>query len=244
MPVILHKFKSRDFYLLLSLLLLGSLLSACKASSATDTKSGDGAKSVTQSQAVAAHSPHPEDDHRPLIVALGDSLTAGYGLPSEQGWTALLQQRLDEKHLSWRVVNKGVSGDTSRGGLSRVSDAMQGDVKIMIVTLGGNDLLRGLEPEKLKQNLAEIIETAQARKVRIILGGMEAPPNLGDDYTSGIRNVYRELAKEYKVSLIPFFLAGVAGIADLNQPDGIHPNQRGQEIVLENVWQTLEPLLQ
>lgn len=174
---------------------------------------------------------------------LGDSLTAGYGLDAAMAWPALLQQRLDEKGLRYRVVNKGISGDTSAGGLRRIEDALQGDVKLMVLELGGNDLLRGLSVADLKKNLSQMIEIAQRRKITVILAGMEAPPNYGADFTHDFRNVYRDLAKQYKVILIPFFLEGVGGIESLNQPDGIHPNEKGAVIVMENVWHVLEPVL-
>ncbi|HWQ35301.1 MAG TPA: arylesterase [Blastocatellia bacterium] len=244
MPVNDRKFKSRIFHALLPLLFLVALMNGCqdsKAVSDASSQSGYGAATPTQT-ATTASSPATADN-RPLIVALGDSLTAGYGLETAQAWTTLLQQRLDERGFNYRVVNKGVSGDTSKGGLSRIEDALSGDVRVLILELGGNDGLRGLPPAELKKNLSNIIEAAQRRGIRVILAGMEAPPNFGDDYTSEFRNVYRELAQQFHLSLIPFFLQGVGGIAELNLPDGIHPNEKGSRIVLENVWKALEPVL-
>lgn len=244
MPVNSRKFKSRFFHVL-PLLFFTVLMNGCQDSKAVGSKassqSGYGAANLTPTPA-AVTSPAAEDN-RPLIVALGDSLTAGYGLETAQAWTALLQKRLDERRFNYRVVNKGVSGDTSKGGLSRIEDALRGDVKVLILELGGNDGLRGLPPAELKKNLSEIIEAAQQRNIRVILAGMEAPPNFGDDYTSEFRSVYRDLAQQYRLALIPFFLQGVGGIADLNLPDGIHPNEKGSQIVLENVWKALEPVL-
>lgn len=192
---------------------------------------------------AAAPAPAPaKTDSRPKIVVLGDSLTAGLGLPIEQAYPTLLQQRLNQEGLSYEVVNAGVSGDTSAGGLARLDWALQGDVRILLVALGGNDGLRGLPPEVLKRNLAEIIERAQARKIRVVLAGMEAPPNYGQDYIVSFHTVYPALAKQYQVPLVPFLLQNVAGVAQLNQPDGIHPTAAGARIVADNVWPVLKPL--
>jgi acyl-CoA thioesterase I len=180
---------------------------------------------------------------RPRIVMLGDSLTAGLGLPVEQSYPTLLQQRLDSEGSGYEVVNAGVSGDTSAGGLSRLDWALQGDVRILVVALGGNDGLRGLPPEALERNLGEIIERAQARGVRVILAGMEAPPNYGRDYIVSFHKVYTALAQRYHVPLVPFLLQNVAGVADLNQPDGIHPTAAGARIVADNVWSVLKPIV-
>jgi len=178
----------------------------------------------------------------PRIVILGDSLTAGLGLPVDQAYPSLLQQRLKSEGLDYEVVNAGVSGDTSAGGLSRLDWALQGDVRILVVALGGNDGLRGLPPEALKRNLSEIIERAQARHVQVILAGMEAPPNYGRDYTVSFHRVYPALAEQYRIPLVPFLLWNVAGIDQLNQPDGIHPTAAGARIVADNVWRVLKPL--
>jgi acyl-CoA thioesterase-1 len=179
---------------------------------------------------------------RPRIVVLGDSLTAGLGLPGDQSYPTLLQSRLSEEGLDYEIVNGGVSGDTSAGGLSRLEWALQGDVRILIVALGGNDGLRGLPPEALQKNLADIIERAQARHVKVILAGMEAPPNYGRDYIVSFHKVYPALAKQYDVALIPFLLQDVAGSQTLNQPDGIHPTAAGARIVADNVWRVLKPI--
>lgn len=180
---------------------------------------------------------------RPRIVVLGDSLTAGLGLAKEQSVPSLLQQRLDEEGLDYEVVNAGVSGDTSAGGLSRLEWSLDGDVRILVIELGGNDGLRGLPPSAMKRNLAEIITRAKARGIRVLLTGMEAQPNFGSAYTSEFRAVFRDLAEEHDVELMPFFLDGVAGIPALNQRDQIHPNPEGARIIERNLWRTLEPLL-
>lgn len=182
------------------------------------------------------------DTGRARIVILGDSLTAGLGLPADQAYPALLQARLNEQGLDYDIVNGGVSGDTSAGGLSRLEWALQGDVRILVVALGGNDGLRGLPPEALKKNLSDIIERAQARHIRVILAGMEAPPNYGRDYIVSFHKVYPALASQYNVALVPFLLQDVAGSETLNQPDGIHPTAAGARIVADNVWRVLEPI--
>jgi acyl-CoA thioesterase I len=180
----------------------------------------------------------------PRIVILGDSLTAGLGLPVEQSYPSLLQQRLKEAKLPYEIVNAGVSGDTSAGGLSRLDWALDGDVRILIVALGGNDGLRGLPPEQLKRNLAQIIERAQGRGIRVVLAGMEAPPNYGREYIVAFHQVYPALATQYHVALVPFLLQGVAGSETLNQPDGIHPTASGARMVADNVWAVLQPILE
>jgi acyl-CoA thioesterase I len=180
---------------------------------------------------------------RPRIVALGDSLTAGLGLEPTQAYPALLQKRLDAAGLSYEVVNAGVSGDTSAGGLRRIDWTLDGDVKVLIVALGGNDALRGLPVEQLEQNLTAIVERADARKIKVILAGMEAPPNYGAAYTAAFRQAYRDVAAEHGAVLIPFLLEGVAGLPEMNQGDGIHPTAAGAEKLAETVWSALRPIV-
>ena len=183
------------------------------------------------------------DDDRPKIVCLGDSLTAGLGLVETQSFPSLLQQKVDEDGYSYEVVNAGVSGDTSAGGLRRLDWALQENVRVLILALGANDGLRGLSVAEMKENLSKIIETAQQRNVSVILAGMEAPPNYGAEYAAAFRQAYREIALRYRVLFIPFLLDKVAGVASLNQADGIHPNPEGAVIVADNVWAVLKPLL-
>jgi acyl-CoA thioesterase-1 len=173
---------------------------------------------------------------------LGDSLTAGLGLAPDQAYPALLQARLNGAGLDYEVVNAGVSGDTSAGGLERLEWALQGNVKILIVALGGNDALRGLPADALTANLSQIIERARARQIRVILAGMEAPPNYGRDYIVSFHKVYPALAEKYQVAFVPFLLQNVAGLAEMNQADGIHPTPAGARIVADNVWAVLKPL--
>jgi acyl-CoA thioesterase I len=190
----------------------------------------------------AAAAPAPSTTARPRIAVLGDSLTAGLGIAKAASYPALLQQRLDAARLDFEVVNAGVSGDTSAGGLARLDWALDGDVRILIVALGGNDALRGLPAGELQHNLAQIIERAQARGITVILAGMEAPPNYGRDYSVEFHKVYPALAATYRVAFVPFLLQGVAGNDTLNQRDGIHPTAAGARIVADNVWAVLEPI--
>lgn len=180
----------------------------------------------------------------PRIVMLGDSLTAGLGLDRDEAYPALIQGRLKDRGLAYEVVNAGVSGDTSAGGLSRLDWALDGNVKVLVVALGANDGLRGLPIDELNRNLSQIIERAQARRVAIVLVGMEAPPNFGDRYTAAFHDVFPALARKYRVRLVPFLLQGVAAVDALNQRDGIHPNRRGAAVVADNVWRVLEPALE
>ena len=200
----------------------------------------------TPRQAEPASGGSPRDDARPApagrpkVVFLGDSLTAGYGLDASQAYPSLVQQRLREAGITADVVNAGVSGDTSAGGLRRLDWALGGDVEVLVVALGGNDALRGLSTDELRRNLAAIIGRARERGVTVILAGMEAPPNLGRTYTSAFRRVYRDLAAEYRIALIPFLLEGVAGRPGLNQADLIHPNAEGARKIAALVWPFVE----
>jgi acyl-CoA thioesterase-1 len=178
------------------------------------------------------------------IVFLGDSLTAGYGLAREEAVPALIQARLSASGLRYEVVNAGVSGDTSAGGLSRLEWSLDGDVAVLVIELGANDGLRGLPVPQMKRNLAEIITRAKRRGITVILTGMEAPPNYGAAYTNEFRRAYRELAEEHDVVFVPFYLDGVAGNPTLNIADGIHPNAAGSRIIERTIWQALEPVLE
>jgi acyl-CoA thioesterase-1 len=234
--------KRNGFASLVGALLVAAFCVACQKSGAPDQSSAN-AGLATSTSSFAQPKPSATPDGRPVIVAFGDSLTAGFGLPEDQCFTALLQRKIDEKGYGYRVINAGVSGDTSAGGVSRIDWALEGAVKYLILELGGNDGLRGQPVAEMKKNLAEIIERAQARGITVILAGMEAPPNLGEEYTSEFRQAFRDLAKKYQLTLIPFMLDGVAGRREMNQPDGIHPNAVGEKVMTENVWRTVEPLL-
>jgi len=244
MPSQYHKFKSQFYHaLVLTLVAASALLTAgCQQAKRPESSSPQASSKPQATPVTATISTKSED--LPAIVAFGDSLTAGYGLSQDESYTALLQRKLDEYGHRYRVINAGVSGDTSAGGARRVDWALQsGNVKFLILELGGNDGLRGLPVTDLRKNLSQIIERAQARGVTVILAGMEAPPNLGAEYTREFRQTFRDLAKQYKTPFIPFVLEGVGGQIKLNQPDGIHPNAEGEKVMTENVWRALEPLL-
>jgi acyl-CoA thioesterase-1 len=180
---------------------------------------------------------------RPKIVALGDSITAGYGLLESASFPALLQNYIDTDGYNFEVVNAGVSGDTSAGGLRRLDWALEGDVRVLILELGANDGLRGLSVAEMKQNLTTIIRKAKERNVVVILAGMEAPPNYGQEYVVAFRTAFRDVAQRERVLFIPFLLDRVAGQAALNQADGIHPNVDGSRIVADTLWAVLRTLL-
>ena len=216
------------------------LLSACQRPAPPRQDAPAPAPAPAVSPAPAAST----DAGLPAIVVLGDSLTAGLGLLETQAYPAVLQQKLTAAGYKWRVVNAGVSGDTSAAGLQRVDWALdQGDVRILVLELGANDGLRGLPVDEMKKNLAAIIERAQRKHIAVLLAGMEAPPNFGPDYTVSFRQVYRDLARQYKVPLVPFLLDKVAGVPNLNQGDGIHPNVEGAQIVADTVWSALHPMV-
>jgi acyl-CoA thioesterase-1 len=183
------------------------------------------------------------DEDRPKILAFGDSLTAGLGVAAEDAYPAQLQRRLDEKGIRYRVINAGVSGDTTAGGVRRVEWVLKSRPDIVLLELGANDGLRGLNLQQTKANLEQIIQRCQEASVTVVLAGMKLPPNYGADYTKGFEAIYPVLAKQYRVTLIPFFLDGVAGSATLNQADGIHPTSEGYRIIADKVLQQIKPLL-
>ena len=185
------------------------------------------------SSALAAVSPPP-------ILVLGDSLSAAYGIPPDAGWVALLRTRLQDSTPAREVINASISGETSSGGLTRISKLLaEHKPGLVMLELGANDALRGLPLTTPTQNLAEIIRLAQAAKARILLIGIEIPVNYGPQYRDGLRDMYRGLAAEFNVPLVPFLLEGVALDEKLMQPDGLHPTAAAQPRVLENVWPEL-----
>lgn len=169
------------------------------------------------------------------IVALGDSLTAGYGLGAGDGFTERLQARLKAAGLDVQVVNAGVSGDTSKGGLARLDWSVPDDTGLVILELGANDALRGIEPAQTRANLDAMLTRLKARGIPVLLAGMVAPPNMGEEYGKAFNPIYAELAQQHDVALYPFFLDGVAGDASLNQADGMHPNARGIGVIVESI---------
>jgi len=186
-------------------------------------------------------SPAPAVEH--VVVALGDSLTAGLGVGADEAYPALLEARMRREGFAYRVVNAGVSGDTSAGGLRRIDWALRLSPAVVIVALGANDGLRGQPPEALRDNLTRIIERARAAGARVLLAGMRVPPNYGADYGRAFAAVYPAVAKATGVPLAPFLLDGVAGNPRLNQADGIHPTAEGQRRIADALWPYLEPLL-
>lgn len=180
-----------------------------------------------------------------IILFLGDSITAGYGLEPSHAYPALIQARIDAKRWKFKAVNAGQSGDTSAGGLNRLNWLLKNRIEVLILELGANDGLRGLPVETTKKNLQAIIDGTKAKypETKVILAGMKVPPNMGKDYGKQFEAIFPALAKRNKAALIPFVLEGVGGVRELNLPDGIHPTAKGQEMVAENVWKVLEPVL-
>ena len=179
------------------------------------------------------------------ILFFGDSLTAGYGLEEEESFPSLLQDLIDSLGYAYDVINAGISGETTSGGKSRIDWVLQQPVDIFVLELGANDMLRGLPLQQTEDNLRAIFDAVKAKypEARLIVAGMEAPPNYGEDYTSNFRNIFQSLANDYQAGLIPFLLDGVGGIPELNLEDGKHPNAKGQFIVRDNVWEVLKDYL-
>jgi len=185
------------------------------------------------------------NDTKKRIVILGDSITAGYGLNLNQAYPALIQQKIAKAKLPFIIVNAGVSGDTSAGGLRRVTWALSKGADILVIALGGNDGLRGIPPDETKKNLIGIVKKARAKNpmIKTFIAGMQMPNNMGSEFTERFKNLFPQVAKATQSRLIPFLIEGVGGDENLNQPDGIHPTAEGQKIVAENVWKILLPEL-
>ena len=178
------------------------------------------------------------------ILIVGDSISAGFGLDTRLGWVSLLEQRLEREGHDDRVVNASISGDTSAGGQARLPALLtEHKPDVVIVELGGNDGLRGQPPAQLQQNLAAMIDAAKTAGAKVLLLGMQLPPNYGVRYTEAFARVYTQLAYEKQIALVPFFLEGVGGHPELMQADGLHPAAAGQKRLLDNVWPALKPLL-
>lgn len=179
------------------------------------------------------------------ILFFGDSLTAGYGLDVADAFPAIIQGKMDSLGLDYQVVNAGLSGETTASGKNRMAWVLDDDVAVVILELGANDGLRGIPLEETRKNLQAMVDMVQEKlpNATIVLAGMQIPPNMGPEYTSGFRDIFPQLAEKEDLALIPFLLEGVAGIPELNQGDGIHPTQKGQQLVAENVWEVLEELL-
>jgi acyl-CoA thioesterase-1 len=181
---------------------------------------------------------------RPRVVFLGDSLTAGFGLPASQAFPVLIGEKLRKEGLDAEVVNAGISGDTAAGGRRRLTWALEGDVRVLVLALGANDGLRGNPVTAMKADLEAIIRAAKARGITVLLLGMEAPPNFGPEYTAEFRQAFRDLAKDEDVAFVPFFLDGVAGVPALNQGDGLHPNARGVAAIVDRITPYVVRLVQ
>lgn len=227
----------RPLYLLTLLLVLP--LAACTQ------------QSQPESSAVpTGETPASTDTRRDAgqVLILGNSIAAGYGLerPEKQAFPALLQQKIDSLGWDFEVRNAGESGLTTSGGRSRIAWLLRQPVDVLVLELGGNDGLRGVDLDVTRRNLNAIIDSTRARypEARIVLTGMQIPPNLGDDYTQRFRQLYPNIAEERDVTLVPFLLEGVGGVTSLNQRDGIHPTAEGQRIVADNVWTHLRPVLE
>lgn len=216
------------------------------ASPQADTASVD---TTTRTQANAASTVDADEaeDAALHVMVVGNSIAAGYGLSPEEAFPAHLQAKADSAGYDVHVTNAGLSGETTAGGLRRLPWLLRTPVDIVVLELGGNDGLRGIDPSTTQENLTAMVDTTLARypDAEVLLAGMQVPPNLGEDYTERFRNVFPTIAENREaVTLIPFVLEGVGGNPELNQPDGIHPTAKGQRIVAQNVWQYLESMLE
>lgn len=227
----------KSLYLFLSIIIASLILASCNPSAKTDESEKHSGKENLDTIGQKG---------KKIIVFFGNSLTAGYGLDDpSQAFTALIQKRIDSLGLEYKVVNAGVSGETTAGGKSRIDWLLKQPLDIFVLELGGNDGLRGIPVSETRRNLQAILEKVHAKYPQAdrVLAGMQIPPNMGQDYTSEFKRIYPDLATENDIPLIPFLLEGVGGEASLNLPDGIHPNADGHRIVAENVWKTLQPIL-
>jgi len=225
------------------------VLVLCACAAGRDAKkpdsrqAGDGKREVGSGQTASSQPQAPASRRTVLIV--GTSLTAGLGLDAEEAYPALLQRKADSLGLHVDIVNAGLSGETSAGALRRMDWLLRGPADVVVIETGANDGLRGLDVDSTRANLRAIVAKVKAARpaARILLAQMEAPPNLGAKYTAAFSAMYQDVAREEAIGIMPFLLRGVAGVAALNQPDGIHPNERGEQIVANNVWEALEPVL-
>lgn len=199
----------------------------------------------SENASTISEEPVEESSPKPTILFFGNSLTAGYGLDEDETFPSLIEEKLNSEGLEYKVINAGLSGDTSASGLSRLDWFLEDEPAIFVLELGGNDGLRGIDLAETKSNLKAILNKVRSKypDTQLILAGMQIPPNMGPAYTIRFAEIYPEVAKEENVYLIPFLLEGVAGDPDLNLPDGIHPTAEGQKIVAETVWTHLKGLL-
>jgi len=190
---------------------------------------------------LALHASEPK-----TILVLGDSIAAGYGLDPDEAFPALIEEKVTAAGLNYKVVNAGVSGDTTAGGLRRINWLLKQSVDVIVIELGGNDGLRGIEPEETAKNLQGIIEKVRQKypAAKIVIAGMQMPDNMGTEYVTKFRELFPRIAKENRAILVPFLLEGVGGKSELNQPDRIHPTAEGHRIIAETVWKVIKPLLE
>jgi len=197
----------------------------------------------SQETSASSSASPTEDQNLPKIVAFGNSLTAGLGLPVSESYPAVLEKMLRRNGYEYEVVNAGVSGDTTAGGLRRIDWSLEDHVKFLILELGGNDILRGQPVDLMRKNLAAMIEKAQSQNVTVLLFRIEAPSNAGPEYTREVHQAFDDLSSTYKITLVPFFLKDASSIDRLIQKDGTHPNEVGARVMAETVYKSLKPLL-
>jgi len=200
---------------------------------------------VAQNSTSAAKQDSAVEASKKVILIFGDSITAGYGLEQEQAFPALLQTKIDSVQAPWKVINGGLSGETTAAGLRRLEWTLQQPVDLLLIELGGNDALRGVSVSEMRSNLDKMIQMTKSKypDAIIVLAGMKVPPNLGPQYGNEFEAVYAQLAKKHGITLIPFILEGVGGNENLNQADQIHPTAEGHRIIAKTVWEVIEPLL-
>ncbi|MGA9574771.1 MAG: arylesterase [Lysobacterales bacterium] len=194
---------------------------------------------------VGFYPPAAPASEPPVMLILGDSLSAGYGMQREMSWVSLLETRLSKDGYSYQILNSSISGDTSQGGLTRLPRLLDRyKPQIVIIELGANDGLRGIDPNVTRKNMASMIRQSQAIGARVLLAGIKLPPNYGSAYLQQFESIYTDLANEFGTLLVPFLMDGIAFEPDLLQADNIHPNEKGQPVLLDNVWKVLEPVLE
>ena len=218
-----------------------SLFAACGNGNKADNKNADNKQSPANTTKTT-----PPTTATKIILFFGNSLTAGYGVDPTQAFPALIQQKIDSLNLPYKVINGGVSGETTAGGNQRIDFVLkQQPINVFVLELGANDGLRGIPLTETRKNLQSIIDKVKAKypHTKLVLAGMQLPPNMGQSYATQFKNIYPDLAKKNNMTLIPFLLAGVGGEARLNQQDGLHPTAEGYQIVAENVWKELKGVL-
>jgi acyl-CoA thioesterase-1 len=227
-----------------ALLALALLTTACDRADTRDAHDGAG-DAATASDPAATSSTGNARDTRGVVLFLGTSLTAGFGVGTENAWPAVIQDSIDAARLPYRVVNAGLSGETSAGGLRRLEWSLQEPIEALVLELGANDGLRGLPVDDMRANLDSILTRTRRRypDATLVIAGMQAPPNLGSHYTAAFTRTYSDLAEKHGAALVPFLLEGVGGRPELNQDDGIHPTAAGHAIMAANAWRVLGPRL-